>query len=141
MREASLMKFFLVKYFFLLLGLLQLLIVGILLTREAVHIKSQFAILMLAALGLIFVTIYLTITSKVKRVAIGKKKIAIISSQKVKRYNIDDVKYIRTIPAFNIAYLKLKGRKQRVYFIPHGDTRALYGLISTNPAAILRRDK
>lgn len=141
MKEANRMKFFLVKYFFLFFGLLQLLIAGFLSARDAAHAKGQFAVLMLAALGLIFITIYFTITSKVKRVAIGKKKVAIITGQKIKRYDLDDVKYLRMIPAFNIAYLKLKGRKQGVYFVPHGDTRALYGLLAANPAVILRKDK
>lgn len=119
MREAKLTKYFLVKYFVLILGLLQLLIALLLGLQQGGETRGQLSALLFLALGISFVVLFLTVTSRVQRVAISRKNVAIITRGRAKRYNLSAVKYIRAIPAFGICCMKLKGRKRRIYFIPH----------------------
>ena len=131
MKEASPVKYYFAKYFFLALGFLQWFIGSIILIRTGDLPKSQFAAFTFFTLGLVCVSLFLLIASKIKRVAISKKKVAIISSYKTKEYEWPDVKSIKFIPLFNMYRMKIRGRKGKVYFLPTDESEVIYGIFSS----------
>jgi hypothetical protein len=130
MKEASPVKFYFAKYFFLAFGLLQWLISGLILNRNGQIPRSQFAAFVFFTMGLVFVSLFLLVSSKIKRVAIGKNKIVIHGRQE-QRIEWPEVKSIKTVPYFNMYRLKIKGHKEQIYFFPDQSTPPLYGLFPT----------
>jgi len=128
MKEASPVKFYFAKYFFLAFGVLQLLISGLLFIRQGHLPKGQFAAFVFFTLGLVFVSVFLLISTKIKRVAVGKKKLAIIDSYRTECYQWPDIKSIQFVPYFNLYRMKVRGRKGKIYFLPNQSTEAIYGL-------------
>jgi hypothetical protein len=141
MREASVVKFYFTKYFFLALGLLQVLIGALLFVRQGTSLKGQFASMLFFTLGLIFISLYMTVASKIKRVAVSKKKLVVIGRYKNQRYAWDDVKSLRLMPVFNLYSLKVKGKKEKIFFLPTHATSAIYGLFSSDPDLAIRKEK
>ena len=137
MKEASPVKFFFAKYFFLAFGLLQWLISGLILYRHGNIPKSQFAAFVFFTMGLIFVSLYLLISHKIKRVAVGKNKIVIRGRQE-QRVEWPEVKSIKNVPYVNMYRLKIKGHKEQIYFFPDQTTQPLYGLF---PPSELKKGK
>jgi hypothetical protein len=128
MKEASLVKFYFAKYFFLVFGLLQWLISGLILFRNGDLPRSQFAAFVFFTMGMVFVSLFLMTYSKIKRVAISKNKIVVFGRQEV-RYEWPEVKSIKNVPYLNAYRLKIKGHKQ-IYFFPDQSSQPLYGLFS-----------
>src|SRR5882672_645860 len=128
MKEASLVKFYFAKYFFLAFGLLQWLISGLILFRNGDIPRSQFAAFVFFTMGLVLVSLFLIVSSKIRRVAISKNKIVVYGRQE-ERYEWPEVKSIKNVPYFNAYRLKIKGHKQ-IYFFPDQSTEPLYGLFS-----------
>jgi hypothetical protein len=128
MKEASLVKFYFAKYFFLAFGLLQWLISALILIRNGDIPRSQFAAFVFFTMGLVFVSLFLLISSKIKRVAISKNKIVVFGRQE-ERYEWPEVKSIKTVPYLNAYRLKIRGHKQ-IYFFPDQSSQPLYGLFS-----------
>ena len=137
MREASPVKFYFAKYFFLAFGLLQWLISGLILYRNGHIPKSQFAAFVFFTMGLIFVSIFLLISDKIKRVAIGKNKI-VIRGRNEQHIDWPEVKSIKSVPYFNIYRLKIKGNKEQIYFFPNETTAPLFGLF---PSPLFKKGK
>ncbi len=131
MKEASPVKFYFAKYFFLAFGLLQWLISGLMLYQHGQILKSQFAAFVFFTMGLIFVSLYLLISNKIKRVAIGKNKI-VIHGRLDQRVEWPEVKSIKNVPYFNMSRLKIKGHKDQIYFFRDQAAFPLYGLFSAS---------
>jgi len=129
-KEASLVKFYLARYFFLAFGLLQALVAIMLLLRFQDSPKNRFAFFVFFTLAMILLSIHLFVFSKVKRVALSKKKIAIINNFKNKEYDWDEVKELKHFPFFNIYSLKLKGKRKKIYFLPTDGSEAVYGIFT-----------
>ena len=133
MKEANLFKYYVVRYFFLAFALMQAIAAILLLTRFQDSPKNRFAIFVFFSLAMILISIHVFVFSKVKRVAMGKKKIAVINSYKAKQYDWDEVKDLKLLPFLNMYSLKLKGKKNRIYFLPVHDSEALFGLFPDSP--------
>ncbi len=131
MKEASPVKFYFAKYFFLAFGLLQWLISGLILIRHGQIARSQFAAFVFFTMGLVFVSLFLVVSSKIRRVAFGKNKIVIHGRQE-KRVEWPEVKSIKNVPYFNMYRLKIKGHKDQIYFFPDQSTEPLFGLFHTS---------
>jgi len=131
MKEASLVKYYFAKYFFLALGLLQWFIGIILFIRNGHLPKTQFAVFVFFTLGLVCLSLFSVIAPKIKRVAIGKKKIAVINSYATQEYEWPDIKSIRFMPLFNIYRMKVRGRKGKIYFLPTQESEVIYGIFSS----------
>lgn len=140
MKEASPVKFYFAKYFFLVFGLLQWLC-GMLLFLQLDIEKSKWAGSIFFAIGLISVILYFTIASRLRRVSLGKNRITIISDGKSSHYDWPDVKWIRSVPFIHVYKLKLRGIKGRIYFLPERQEVPLYGLFQKGPelADILKK--
>jgi len=132
MKEASLVKFYFARYFFLAFGLLQGLAATMLLLQFQNTPKSRFAIFVLCTLAMIWFSVHFVVFSKLKRVAMSKKKISVIFGHRTKQYDWDEVKELKLIHFLNIYSLKLKGKK-RIYFLPAHDSAALFGLFAAEP--------
>jgi len=139
MKEASLFKYYFVRYFFLAFALMQAIAAIVLLVRFQDSPKNRFAIFVFFSLAMILVSIHMFVFSKVKRVAMNKKKIAVITTFKSKQYDWDEVKDLKLLPFFNMYSLKLKGKKNRIYFLPAHDSEAIFGLFSNDPEFLKER--
>jgi hypothetical protein len=139
MKEANLFKYYFVRYFFLAFAAMQVIAATVLLLRFQDSPKNRFAIFVFFTLAMILISIHLIVFAKVKRVAMSKKKIAVISTFKSKQYDWDEVKDLKLIPFFNMYSLKLKGKKNRIYFLPTHDSEVLFGLFSSDPDFLKER--
>ena len=131
MKEASPVKFYFAKYFFLAFGVLQLLISGLLFFRQGHLPKGQFAAFVFFTLGLVCLSIFSLVASKLKRVAMSKKKVAVINSYATREYDWLDVKSIKFMPIFNMYRMKIRGRKGKIYFLPTDESEVIYGIFSS----------
>ena len=129
MVEANPLKFYLARYFFLVLCLLQWLVSGIILFTYPSTLKNQYASLLFFTLGAVLFVVFLVIKEKVKRVAVGKKKLVVITPSGKQKVEWDEVKSLEIVPFFNLYHLKLKGRKKGIYFFPSRNVNPAYGLL------------
>jgi hypothetical protein len=133
MKEASVVKFYFAKYFFLAFGLLQWVICAVFLINNGNTPKGQWSAFLFFTIGLVILSLQIVFATRLKRVAIGKKKLAVISGGNTHRYEHDDIKTLKFIPAFNIYKMKIRGKKGHVYFLPCEESLMIYGLF---PSAI-----
>lgn len=82
---------------------------------------------------------HLLLSKHIRRVAISKKKIELIKPGKEKSYEWDDVKSLKLIPFLNMYSLKLKGKKNKIYFLPAGNTQAMFGIFSADSDLIPKK--
>jgi hypothetical protein len=136
MKEASLVKFYFAKYFFLAFGLLQWLISALILFRQGHIPRSQFAAFVVFTMGLVFVSLFLLTANKIKRVAITKNKIVVLGNRE-QRFEWPEVKSIKNVPYINAYRLKIKGQKQ-IYFFPDQSTTPLFGIF---PEVVFKKGK
>lgn len=129
-KQASPLKFYLAKYFFLLVGFMQWLLALVFFTQYQPNAKSQFATLIFFTIGGLCFVLYVFISTHLRRVALSKKKIVILEQAKKQKVDWEDVKSLRLIPFINIYKLKIKGRKKGIYFFPSKDIDPLINFIS-----------
>lgn len=130
MVEANPVKFYLAKFFFLAFSLIQWLVAATILMRFDLTAKNFFVSLVFILLGLVFFYIFLVISSKVKRVAVGKNKIVVIDGDRNIRFEWPEVKSLRLIPVFNLYKLKVKGKRSPIYFFPSKNVDPAFGLMA-----------
>ena len=130
MIEASPVKFYLAKFLFLVFALIQWLVAAILLIQFSFTNKNFFISLVFFTLGLIFFYMFLVVNDKVKRVAVGKNKIVIIEGDKNSRFSWPEVKSLQIIPFFNLYKLKLRGKRNPIYFFPAKNIDPAFGLMA-----------
>jgi len=130
MKEASLVKFYFVRYFFLGFGLLQGIAAFLLLLEFQSSPKSRFAFFVFFALALILFSAHALFFSRIKRVVIQKKKVVVQTGRGLKEFDWSKVKEVKHLPFLNMYSLKIKG-KRKIYFLPGGDTAAVFGFIQT----------
>lgn len=130
MIEASPVKFYLAKFFFLVFAFIQWLVAAILLIQFGFSNKNFFISLVFITLGLLFFYMFLVVNDKVKRVAVGKNKIVIIEGDKNSRFSWPEVKSLKIIPFFNLYKLKLRGKRSSIYFFPAKNIDPAFGLMA-----------
>lgn len=130
MIEASPLKFYVAKFFFLIFASIQWLVAGIILIQFHFSNKNFFISLVFITLGLLFFYVFLIVNDKVKRVAIGKNKIVIIDGDKNSRFSWPEVKSLKIIPFFNLYKLKLRGKRNPIYFFPAKNIDPAFGLMA-----------
>ena len=133
MKEASVVKFYFAKYFFLAFGLLQWTISVMFLVNHGSTPKGQWSAFLFFTIGLLVMSIQIVFATRIKRVAIGKKKLIVLANGNVHRYEHDEVKSIKFMPAFNMYRMKIRGRKGPIYFLPCEESEVIYGLF---PSAV-----
>lgn len=129
MIEANPIKYFVARYFFLALCLMQWLIATVIYFTYPSTLKNQYASLVFFTLGALLLVIYLIIKEKIRRVAISKKKIVVIEGSKKQKIDWNDVRSLNLVPFLNMYKLKVKGKKKGIYFFPSKNIDPAYGLI------------
>jgi hypothetical protein len=130
MIEANPIKFYMAKYFFLGFACIQWLLSIIILTRFAFTGKNFFVALVFFTIGLIFLFLFLIITDKIRRVAVGKNKIVVIEGDRNIRFAWPEVKSLKIIPFFNMYKLRIKGKRNTIYFFPSSNIDPAFGLMA-----------
>ena len=130
MIEANPVKYYLAKYFFLAFGCVQLLLSFVILVRFDLTPKNFFAAMLFFTIGLTLVFIYFLINEKVRRVAIGKNKIVVIEGDRNVRFAWPEVKSLKIIPFFNLYKMKIKGKRNSIYFFPSRNIDPAFGLLA-----------
>src|SRR5262245_43178271 len=128
LKQASPTKFYFAKYFFLGFGLLQWTVAAVIALRFGSSTKNASATFIFLCLGSILLVIFFFLNSTMRRVAVGKNKIIVITGKKNMRIEWPDVKSIRLIPIFNLYKLKLKARRSPIYFFPSKNIEPAYDL-------------
>jgi hypothetical protein len=131
MEETTPVKFYIARYFFLALSALQGLAATLMILQFEDSPKNRFVAFVLFTLAMILFSLHLLISPKIKRVTLSKKKIEIINPTKVKSYEWSDVKSVKLIPFLNFYCMKLKGKRNKIYFLSDMSTTALFGLFSS----------
>ncbi|HEY9007027.1 hypothetical protein [Ohtaekwangia sp.] len=129
MVEASPVKFYIAKYFFLALTLIQWIVGGVIIIDREFNAKSFFVALIFFTIGLICLFIFSFITDKIRRVAIGKNKIVILEGHRNERFEWPEVKSLKIVPYLNLYKLKVKGKKGSIYFFPSQNIDPAFGLM------------
>lgn len=130
MKEANPLKFYLAKYLFLVFAIIQWTLAAIILFRFGFTSKNFFVALVLTTLGLISFYLFMVITDKIRRVAVGKNKIVVIEGDRNIRFAWPEVKSLTIIPYFNLYKLKIKGKQNAIYFFPSRNIDPAFGLIA-----------
>jgi hypothetical protein len=130
LKEASPVKYYVAKFFFLGLGLLQWIVASILFFQFERTPKNSAAIALFIALGTLAMVAFVFVHSTIKRVAIGKKKIVLIEGSKNIRFDWTEVKSINLVPFFNLYKLRLKDRKSLIYFFPSRNIDPAYDILA-----------
>jgi len=130
MVEASPVKFYCAKYFFLAFALLQWTVGGIILFNYVIDPKNFFAALIFFTLGLLSLFAFSLISDKIRRVAIGKNKIVVLEGHRNTRFAWPEVKSLRIVPFLNLYKLKIKGKKGTIYFFPSSNIDPGFGLMA-----------
>lgn len=130
MVEASPVKFYFAKYFFLAFSFLLWAVTGTIFFQYEFGPKSFFIALLFFTFGLICFSAYLLINDKVRRVAIGKNKIVVIEGDRNIRFEWPEVKSLKIIPYLNLYKLKIKGKRGYIYFFPSQNIDPAFGLLS-----------
>ena len=130
MVEANPVKFYLAKYFFLAIALVQWTVGGIMLFRHDFNSKNFFVALIFFTMGLLLMFLFSVISDKIRRVAIGKNKIVVLEGHRNVRFEWPEVKSLKIVPFFNLYKLKIKGKKGSIYFFPSRNIDPAFGLLS-----------
>jgi len=135
MREANPVKYYLANYFFLALAIFQWIGAAVILAQNTSSKKNLAAGFVLLTLGLVCLGVFVMVSDKIKRVAVGKNKIIIIGPLKKKKYSWDQVRSLELVPWLNLYRLKIKGRKRNIYFFPAGRTVSTYGVLTADASS------
>lgn len=129
MIEANPLKYFVARYFFLALCLMQWLIASVIFFTYPATLKNEYTALVFFTLGALLLVVYLIIKEKIRRVAVGKKKIVVINGAKKQKIDWDEVRSLSIVPFLNMYRLKIKGKKKGIYFFPSKNIDPAYGLL------------
>lgn len=130
MIEANPVKFYVAKYFFLAFAFIQMLAALALVMQFGMTNKVFFVSLLFITMSMIFFAVFIVITQKVRRVAIGKNKIVVIEGDRNMRFSWPEVKSLKIIPFFNLYKLKVRGKKKSIYFFPSKNIDPAFGLLA-----------
>ncbi len=132
MVEANPAKFYFAKYFFLGFAFIQWTVAASLLLRFEFSAKNFFISLIFFVLGLTLLIIFSIVSEKIKRVAIGKNKIVILEGHRNTRFEWPEVKSIKIIPLVHLYKLRIKGKKDPIYFFPSENIDPAFGILATD---------
>lgn len=123
MVEASPVKFYMAKYFFLVVGILQWAMSSLLFYMYGWNIFNIVAVTFLVFLGLFLVFLFVSVSGKIKRVRIGENKFVILEEDYNIRFGWPEIKSFRLIPFLNLCKVRIRGRKGSFYFFSTAEIR------------------
>ena len=125
MVEASPVKFYIAKYFSLVIALLLWTIGAFLLLFGEITLPYIILDVLFFFLGLALVYMFSQISSKIKRVAIGENKFVILEGDSNTRFEWQEVRSFTILPFINLCKVKVKGKKGSFYFFFAGNVNLL----------------
>ena len=130
MIEASPVKFYFAKYFFLVFAFVQWIAGGLILLNQNFSSRILFAAMIFVTLGILFVFLFSLISERIRRVAVGKNKIVVIEGTRNIRFDWPEVKSLKIVPFLNLYKLKVRGKKGSIYFFPSQNIDPAFGILS-----------
>jgi hypothetical protein len=130
LKQASPVKFYFAKFFFLGFGLLQWTVALALALRFENTPKNTSAVFIFVSLGCIFVVLFVFMGERMRRVGIGKGRIVVMEGAKHFTIEWPEVKSIKLVPVFNVYKLKVKNRRKAIYFFPSKNIEPAYDLLA-----------
>lgn len=130
MIEASPVKFYFAKYFFLVFAFVQWIAGGMILLNQNFSSRILFAAMIFVTLGVLFVFLFSLISERIRRVAVGKNKIVVIEGTRNIRFDWPEVKSLKIVPFLNLYKLKVRGKKRSIYFFPSQNIDPAFGILS-----------
>src|SRR5436190_7349215 len=110
MVEASPVKFYFAKYFLLAIALMQWLIGAVLLYLDEFTFFNFAIDSIFLIIGLLLAVLFVKVSEKIKRVAIGKNKFVILEGHYNIRFEWPEVKSIRIVPFLNLCKVRFRGK-------------------------------
>ncbi len=144
LKQASPVKFYFAKFFFLGFAFLQWAVALALAVQFENTPKNTAAIFIFVSLGCIFFVVFFFLMEVMRRVAIGKDKVVVIELGKNLTLAWPDIKSIKIIPVFNIYKMRLKTRRKPIYFLPSKNIEPAYDLLAEDTSKmgdIVNRNK
>jgi hypothetical protein len=132
MVEANPVKFYFAKYFLLAIAVLQWLIGAILLYLDEFTFFNLAIDGLFIIIGILLVILFLKVSEKIKRVAIGKNKFVILEGHYNIRFEWPEVKSIRIVPFLNLCKVKFRGKKGSLYFFSTKNLRSALEKLSNH---------
>jgi hypothetical protein len=130
MKEASPAKYYLARYLFIAIASLQAGAAMLIFFRWPSSPKHSAVVFLFASLALFFFSLHVLIGTRIRRVAVGKKKLAVIESNRVKRYAWDEIRDLQFIRFVNLYSMNIKGRRQKIYFLPTRNSATIYSMFT-----------
>ncbi len=130
MVEANPVKYYLAKFLFLGFSIVQWIVAATILLRFGFETRNVLVAMIFIIFGSVFFFVFLVVSGKIKRVAVGKNKIVIIEGERNLRFDWPEVKSLKLVPYFNLYKLKLRGKREPIYFFPSKNVDPAFGLLS-----------
>jgi hypothetical protein len=130
MIEANPLKYYIAKYFFLAFAFVQWLVSSTVLIRFEFTTKNFVVAMIFFTIGMIFLFLFMIVNDKIRRVAVGKNKIVVVEGDRNIRFSWPEVKSLRIIPYLNLYRLKIRGKKNSIYFFPSKNIDPAFGLLA-----------
>jgi hypothetical protein len=130
MVEANPIKFYLAKYILLVVALLLWTTGAILLYLDEFTLPNLAFDGLFILIGIVLIFLFIKISSKIKRVAIGVNKFVILEGHYNIRFEWPEVKSLRIVPFLNLCKVRFKGKKGSFYFFATSRIRTALELLS-----------
>jgi hypothetical protein len=121
MVEASPVKFYIAKYFSLVVALVLWTVAGLLLLFGEITLPYIILDVLFFILGLILVYLFYVVSGKIKRVAIGENKFVVLEGNSNTRFEWQEVKSFTILPFINLCKVKVRGKRGTFYFFFAGN--------------------
>ena len=121
MVEASPVKFYIAKYFALVVALLLWTVAAFLLLFGEITLPYIILDVLFFLLGVGLVYLFSAISGKIKRVAIGENKFVILEGNYNTRFEFQEIRSFTILPFINLCKVKVKGKKGNIYFFFAGN--------------------
>lgn len=128
MVEASPVKFYLAKYFFLMVAIVLWVSGCVLFIIYGLEFLNILAVSTLEFAGVALVFVFLAFSDRIKRVRIGDNKLVVMEDDDMNiRFGWEEVKSISQVPLLNLYKVRFRGRHTSFYFFSVGDLRQRVG--------------
>lgn len=139
MVEANPVKFYFAKYFLLVIALMQWIIGAVLFYRDEFTFFNLVIDSLFIVIGILLVILFIKVSEKIKRVAIGKNKFVVLEGHYNVRFEWPDVKSIQIVPFLNLCRVRFRGKKGNLYFFSTKNLRSALEKLSSHSTSGKRK--
>lgn len=132
MIETDPVKFYVARFLFLAFAFVQWMVAIAVVAMHAFPDHEFLIPGLFVSLGFFFLYVFRIVTEKVKKVAIGKNKVVIMEGDRNSRFSWPEVKSVKIVPFLNLYRMKLRGKKNPIYFFPDREIDPALPLMEKN---------